>query len=205
MPIAVSSGPEPDRTRTSIAQEEFAARLREVRDRTGQSLRELQKSTFASDSALSRYFAGRTLPPWRVVEALCAQASTDPMSLRATWEQARDNRERRRREANAEPERPAALVVVRDLHQALTSTISAIKNHADGAVSMAESRGEPVPDAVLTIQAESAEAMAQLSTTLSWLSDVDQRPAVDAEDINELVDRAWEVVLTSSSGGEGGM
>ena len=71
---------------------ELAAELRALREKSHRSLRELQQSTFASDSSLSRYLSGRTVPPWQVVEALCRLADRDPAELRAVWESARQAR-----------------------------------------------------------------------------------------------------------------
>src|SRR5690349_23300555 len=72
--------------------DEFAQRLRAVRDATGRSLRELEKLTHVSTSSLSRYFAGQSLPPWPVVVRLCQLAKQDPRALRAAWEHARQPR-----------------------------------------------------------------------------------------------------------------
>jgi porphobilinogen synthase len=70
----------------------LAAELRRLRNRSGQSLRELANTTFASDSSLSRYLAGHSVPPWPVVEALCRIGGGDPAQLRTLWEQARKTR-----------------------------------------------------------------------------------------------------------------
>ncbi|GAB3832262.1 helix-turn-helix domain-containing protein [Dactylosporangium cerinum] len=67
----------------------LAAKLRILRNRTGKSLRELERLTHTSDSSLSRYLNGSTLPPWTVVAALCRVAGTDPDQLRTLWSAAR--------------------------------------------------------------------------------------------------------------------
>lgn len=67
---------------------ELAGRLRSLRDRTGRSLKELQKVVHVSDSSLSRYFSGRILPPWDVVERLADLADEEPSELRELWQQA---------------------------------------------------------------------------------------------------------------------
>lgn len=133
----------------------LAAELRTLRLRSGKSLRELQKSTFASDSALSRYLSGRALPPWRVVEALCVQCDTDPNDVRDLWRRARIERDNRRAKAPV-PAPEVNLVLVRSL--------AAIKREADVAVDLAQQRGEPVPPVVLEIQRTSTEAMRTLRT-----------------------------------------
>jgi hypothetical protein len=84
--------------------EDFSARLREVRAVTGKSLKELERLTATSDSSLSRYLSGAICPPWSVVEMLCAAAGRDPATLRAAWEQA--DRQRSAGRSPAAPERP---------------------------------------------------------------------------------------------------
>jgi len=77
---------QPDLARQLL--EQLAFELRQLRKRAGKSLRALERSTYASDSALSRYLAGRNLPPWRVVAALCVEGGRDPEELRDLWERA---------------------------------------------------------------------------------------------------------------------
>ncbi|MBR7829514.1 helix-turn-helix domain-containing protein [Actinospica sp. MGRD01-02] len=67
---------------------ELAHELRRMRDLSGCSLKELERSTYVSDSSLSRYLAGRQLAPWSVVVALCRVVGRDPVELLALWEQA---------------------------------------------------------------------------------------------------------------------
>ncbi|WP_440068628.1 ATP-binding protein [Streptosporangium sp. OZ121] len=70
--------------------EELAGQLRQLRDLTGRSLRELAGDVRASRSSLSRYFSGQAVPPWPTVVALCKAAGHDPRPLREMWERARD-------------------------------------------------------------------------------------------------------------------
>ena len=70
--------------------EEFAGQLRQLRDLTGRSLRELARDVRASSSSLSRYFSGQAVPPWPTVVALCQAAGRDPRPLREVWERAKD-------------------------------------------------------------------------------------------------------------------
>ncbi|GAA5001440.1 tetratricopeptide repeat protein [Actinopolymorpha pittospori] len=70
--------------------EELAWRLRQLRDLTGRSLRELARDVHGSSSSLSRYFAGQAVPPWPTVVALCRTAGRDPRPLREVWEQAKE-------------------------------------------------------------------------------------------------------------------
>jgi transcriptional regulator with XRE-family HTH domain len=74
----------------------LAAELRRLRHTSGRSLRDLERETFISDSALSRYLSGRTLPPWPVVETLSRLGGADPKHLRTLWESARVARAGRR-------------------------------------------------------------------------------------------------------------
>lgn len=67
---------------------ELAERLRDLRKRSGKSLRELERSTHSSDSSLSRYLAGHALPPWQVVEVLSDEGCGDSAVLRELWTRA---------------------------------------------------------------------------------------------------------------------
>lgn len=70
--------------------EELAGSLRQLRDGTGRSLRELARETQVSSSSLSRYFSGQAVAPWPAVVALCRAAGRDPRPLREMWERAKD-------------------------------------------------------------------------------------------------------------------
>ena len=70
--------------------EDLAGRLRQLRDVTGRSLRELARDIQVSSSSLSRYFAGQAVPPWPAVVALCRVAGRDPRPLREIWERAKE-------------------------------------------------------------------------------------------------------------------
>jgi transcriptional regulator with XRE-family HTH domain len=72
--------------------EVLAGELRRLQVRAGKSLRELARSTMSSDSALSRYFSGRVVPPWSVVQALCGTGEGDLEELRTLWNRARSAR-----------------------------------------------------------------------------------------------------------------
>jgi hypothetical protein len=66
--------------------------LCQLKDESGRSLRELERATHASNSALSRYLSGQASPPWTVVVALCREAGRDPRPLRQLWEEACETR-----------------------------------------------------------------------------------------------------------------
>jgi tetratricopeptide (TPR) repeat protein/transcriptional regulator with XRE-family HTH domain len=70
--------------------EELTGWLRQLRDLTGRSLRELERDVHVSSSSLSRYFSGQAVPPWPTVVALCKAAGRDPRPLREVWERAKD-------------------------------------------------------------------------------------------------------------------
>ncbi|MEJ3743829.1 helix-turn-helix transcriptional regulator [Actinomycetes bacterium KLBMP 9797] len=75
---------------------QLAAELRELRKRSGKSLRELERPTHTSDSSLSRYLAGKALPPWQVVHVLSEQGGGDSAELHALWTRASKARARAR-------------------------------------------------------------------------------------------------------------
>ncbi|MEU7860228.1 tetratricopeptide repeat protein [Nonomuraea sp. NPDC049141] len=70
--------------------QELAGLLRQLRDLTGRSLRELARDVHVSSSSLSRYFSGQAVPPWPTVVALCKAAGRDPRPMREVWERAKD-------------------------------------------------------------------------------------------------------------------
>ncbi|GAB2605148.1 ATP-binding protein [Kribbella endophytica] len=74
--------------RAASPRTELAGRLQAIQELSGRSLRELERATGISSSSLSRYFAGRSLPPWTSVVALCRLVQRDPRPLRELWEQA---------------------------------------------------------------------------------------------------------------------
>ncbi|MBV9844938.1 MAG: helix-turn-helix domain-containing protein, partial [Kutzneria sp.] len=75
------------------AREQLAQRLKALHAKTGRSLKELEPLVHASDSSLSRYLSGRTVPPWSVVEGLCRAAGEPAEPTRLAWALA--SRERR--------------------------------------------------------------------------------------------------------------
>ncbi|WP_194918047.1 tetratricopeptide repeat protein [Catenulispora rubra] len=70
----------------------LAAELLAVQEATGLSLKELERVTHVSDSSLSRYLAGRSVPPWTVVQTMSRLARRDPDGLRTAWAAARGTR-----------------------------------------------------------------------------------------------------------------
>ncbi|MFI1096962.1 tetratricopeptide repeat protein [Streptomyces sp. NPDC020917] len=76
------------RTVKAHPQDELAARLRLLQEVSGRGVRALARDTGLSSSSLSRYLAGRTVPPWPAVIALCRLVKRDPRPLRPLWERA---------------------------------------------------------------------------------------------------------------------
>ncbi|WP_221358035.1 helix-turn-helix domain-containing protein [Streptomyces beigongshangae] len=66
--------------------------LRELQQRSGRTLRALEQQVAISDSSLSRYFRGDTVPPWPVVRDLCRALGADPAGYRSLWEAAERTR-----------------------------------------------------------------------------------------------------------------
>ncbi|MDT9687202.1 helix-turn-helix transcriptional regulator [Streptomyces sp. P9(2023)] len=61
---------------------------RDLQRRSGCTLRSLETSVRISDSSLSRYFRGTTVPPWATVRDLCKALDGDPADFRHLWEAA---------------------------------------------------------------------------------------------------------------------
>ncbi len=72
----------------------LAGLIRDVRGRTGLTLRQLGDILHVSDSSLSRYCTGQTLPSWEVVAALAELAGAEARELAPAWEAAAAARRR---------------------------------------------------------------------------------------------------------------
>ncbi|MER5555161.1 helix-turn-helix transcriptional regulator [Streptomyces sp. NPDC002793] len=68
------------------AARELGAALRRLQQRSGRTLRSLETEVRISDSSLSRYFRGETVPPWSAVRDLCRALGADPVPYRVLWE-----------------------------------------------------------------------------------------------------------------------
>ncbi|CCK28348.1 hypothetical protein BN159_3969 [Streptomyces davaonensis JCM 4913] len=87
----------------------LAAELRELRSRTGLSLKALADRTTYSKSSWERYLNGRTLPPRQAVQDLCRIAREPEGRLLALWEIAESEWSGRARETptpNPKPDPP---------------------------------------------------------------------------------------------------
>ncbi|MFC7529314.1 helix-turn-helix domain-containing protein [Actinoplanes sp. GCM10030250] len=143
----------------------FATELRKLRERSGRTLRELQTITFASDSALSRYFSGRSVPPWNVVAALCGLTRTDPERLRPLWQQAHA----RRRHTASNPDLQEGPSLSKTVY-ALSESIAVISAQIAEAIRAAHALGEAVPQHLLALQCSSADAATRLRTAQCLLA-----------------------------------
>ncbi|WP_166026102.1 helix-turn-helix domain-containing protein [Streptomyces chilikensis] len=79
------TGPRPERDE---AVRRLANALRGLQQRSGCTLRGLEARVRISDSSLSRYFRGESVPVWPVVRDICRAMDADPAEYRALWEAA---------------------------------------------------------------------------------------------------------------------
>ncbi|GGW65587.1 helix-turn-helix domain-containing protein [Streptomyces griseoloalbus] len=77
------TGPQPD---PRAAARKLGNALRSLQQQSGRTLRSLEAEIRISDSSLSRYFRGETVPAWPVVRDLCRALGADPTEYRALWE-----------------------------------------------------------------------------------------------------------------------
>lgn len=106
----------------------------------------------------------------------------------ATAERTREETARRR----ADEER---LRIARDLHDALTHSISLINVQAGVAVHLARKNGEAVPEALVTIQETGREAMRELRATLEVLRADDTAGGAGLDRLDRLVEGARKAGL----------
>ncbi|MFG2044865.1 helix-turn-helix domain-containing protein [Dactylosporangium sp. NPDC048998] len=148
--------------RPAAPRERLAASLRDLRDRSGCTLRELERLTFTSDSALSRYFTAKAVPPWRVMEALCHVAGADPEVYRVVWARARATSRDGRKGQDTAPEHSEPLHVARRLHATLTDVITRIADRAERAALEVSCGHATTLQALRDIQSASRDAQRYL-------------------------------------------
>ncbi len=68
--------------------EQLGSALKALQQRSGRTLRSLESEVMISDSSLSRYLRGSTVPPWATVRDLCRALGADPADYRVLWEAA---------------------------------------------------------------------------------------------------------------------
>ncbi len=80
----------PGRRRSPLAgsgfQAQLAQRLRDVRDASGLTLRQLAAKSGYSQSALSQAESARAVPSWELVATFVQTCGEDPANLRSLWE-----------------------------------------------------------------------------------------------------------------------
>ncbi|WP_406074644.1 sensor histidine kinase [Micromonospora sp. NBC_01638] len=101
-----------------------------------------------------------------------------------------DEAERTREESALRRADEERLHIARELHDSLTHQISVIKVQAEAAVHLARKRGEPVPQALLTIRDAGREASRELRATLEALRDDGSTVAHGLDQVADLVQRA---------------
>ncbi|WP_394428147.1 helix-turn-helix domain-containing protein [Streptomyces sp. SGAir0957] len=84
----------------------LGAALRSLQQRSGRTLRSLEAEVLISDSSLSRYLRGSTVPPWSTVRDLCRALGGDLVEYRVLWEAAD------RSQSPSGPETPQVSTVV---------------------------------------------------------------------------------------------
>ena len=75
-------------SQVSSPHERLVGQLAQIKELSGLSLRALAVQAGLSSSSLSRYLAGRLVPPWDAVVALCRAVGRDPRPLRPVWAEA---------------------------------------------------------------------------------------------------------------------
>ncbi|GAA2532020.1 hypothetical protein Ahu01nite_096200 [Winogradskya humida] len=123
--------------------------MRLAQERSGRTLRELQAVTYASDSALSRYLSGRSVPPWIVVAALCKAAGTDPGQLLPLWQRAKAAASAGRRSGREQA--------------TLARRVSTLAADAAAVIQAIRERGEAVPENLLTAALRLSDAQRLIS------------------------------------------
>ncbi|QIB41828.1 helix-turn-helix domain-containing protein [Streptomyces aureoverticillatus] len=99
--------PAPGGREHPAAARQLGGALRALQQRSGRTLRSLEEQVRISDSSLSRYFRGDTVPPWPVVRDVCRALGGDPTEFRALWEAADRGRPE---QPSSEPEVPSPAV-----------------------------------------------------------------------------------------------
>ncbi len=106
------------RPQDATAARRLGEALRALQRSSGRTLRALEAQVRISDSSLSRYFRGETVPPWPVVRDLCRALEADPSAYRALWEAA--DRNRREEPTPAAPQPKPSLTWPRRLRERLS-------------------------------------------------------------------------------------
>ncbi|MEU9234406.1 XRE family transcriptional regulator [Streptomyces subrutilus] len=142
----------------------LGAALRALQQRSGCTLRDLENRMPISDSSLSRYFCGQTVPPWAVVQDLCRALGADPAEYRALWEAAERNEPRPPAVGADQPEEVAEAAEV----AAPTAAPAGAADGADPPAAAPRCRVWPLPGGRLACTLAGALAGAALGVVLTW-------------------------------------
>jgi signal transduction histidine kinase len=133
---------------------------------------------------------------WFVAAVVAGEVSRHRHAYLQQVERRAAEAERTREEVALRRAEQERLRIARELHDSLTHSISVIKVHAGVAVHLARKRGEQVPEALLAIQAASADAARELRDTLHVLRDGSAPPSACGLDrLPELVARIRDAGL----------
>jgi signal transduction histidine kinase len=133
---------------------------------------------------------------WFVAAVVAGEVSRHRLAYLQQVERRAAEAERTSEEAALRRAEQERLRIARELHDSLTHSISVIKVHAGVAVHLARKRGEQVPEALLAIQAASADAARELRDTLHVLRDGDREsPACGVDRLPALVTRTRDAGL----------
>jgi signal transduction histidine kinase len=133
---------------------------------------------------------------WFVAAVVAGEVSRQRLAYLQQVERRAAEAERTREEVALRRAEQERLRIARELHDSLTHSISIIKVHAGVAVHLARKRGEQVPEALLAIQAASADATRELRDTLHVLRDEDgESPACGLDRLPALVARTRDAGL----------
>ncbi|MFD6888042.1 RICIN domain-containing protein [Streptomyces sp. NPDC059957] len=144
--------------------------LRALQQRSGCTLRDLESRMPISDSSLSRYFCGQTVPPWTVVQDLCRALGAESAEYRALWEAAARNEPRppavgaHQSEAAADEEEVAEVAEV----AAPTPASAGASDSADPRAAAPRRRAWSLPGGRRACTLAGALAGAALGAVLTW-------------------------------------
>ncbi|MFD9302167.1 RICIN domain-containing protein [Streptomyces sp. NPDC060048] len=68
--------------------QQLGSALKNLQQGSGKTLRDLESEVMISDSSLSRYLRGTTVPPWATVRDLCLALKGNPADYKQLWEAA---------------------------------------------------------------------------------------------------------------------
>ncbi|MEO3743010.1 sensor histidine kinase [Plantactinospora sp. B5E13] len=127
---------------------------------------------------------------WMVAACVAGELSRQRVVHLTHVEQRALDAERTREETARRRATEERLRIARDLHDSLTHSISLINLQASVAVHLAQKRAEPVPEALVTIQEASREALQELRATLKVMRTDDAPAGGGLDRLDRLVEGA---------------